>query len=60
MKNNSEEGWSLLSVSERILALPVPEIATHCLEVLKCLEAQLTLGQRGVSSQIWNITTSGR
>lgn len=52
------ESWLLLPISERILALPIPEIATHCFEVLRCLEAQLTLGQRWISSQIWDITTS--
>ena len=33
------ESWLLLPVSERILALPIPEIATHCFEVLRRLEA---------------------
>jgi len=33
------ESWLLLPISERILALPIPEIATHCFEVLRRLEA---------------------
>jgi len=52
------ESWLLLPISERVLALPIPEIPTHCFEVLRCLEAQLALGQRRISSQIWDISAS--
>lgn len=44
------------AIPARILRLPIPQIATHCREVLLCTESELLFCECGVCRQIWNVT----
>lgn len=56
MQSLCHSSVSLLSVTLRVLALPIPEVACHVLEAVCGLESELLFCKAGVGSKVRDIS----